>query len=120
MPTTALAKDPEATLWRDHNEKAPAWALTLRAEVFAGRAPPAVLVSESAWAGDLAASLGALAGGRMEEAESRRAHCLFAEDPGCRFRGPTDVALLGILYGLSFAVKKVREVTVSVRQTAKA
>lgn len=43
-----------------------------RAQVFAGEAQPALLVGSSAWAGDLAAALGALAQGRLEEAEARR------------------------------------------------
>jgi type VI secretion system protein ImpE len=43
-----------------------------RQEVFAGKAPAALLVGDSAWAGDLAAALGAQADGRVEEAETRR------------------------------------------------
>ena len=43
-----------------------------RAEAFAGRAQPALLVGSSAWAGDLAAAIGALAQGRTQEAMDRR------------------------------------------------
>lgn len=43
-----------------------------RAQVFAGQAQPALLTSSSPWAGDLAAALGALAQGRVDEAEARR------------------------------------------------
>lgn len=43
-----------------------------RAEVFAGRAQPALLVGTSPWAGDLAAALGAFAQGRNEDGEARR------------------------------------------------
>jgi len=44
----------------------------VRGKVFAGEEPPALLVSSSAWAGDLAKSLGALAAGRAAEAEECR------------------------------------------------
>ncbi|HWE99975.1 MAG TPA: type VI secretion system accessory protein TagJ [Caulobacteraceae bacterium] len=43
-----------------------------RAEVFAGRAPPALLVKSSPWAGDLAAALGADARGHSAEAAAKR------------------------------------------------
>ena len=43
-----------------------------RARVFAGESPPALLVSSSSWAGDLASALGALAQGRLAEAAERR------------------------------------------------
>lgn len=54
-----------------------------RAEVFAGRAPPVLLV-QSDWAGDLAAALGALCQGRAAEAEARRNAALEAapDTPG--------------------------------------
>jgi type VI secretion system protein ImpE len=44
----------------------------LRAQVFAGAAPPALLVSSSGWAGDLTAALSALCQGRIEDAEALR------------------------------------------------
>jgi type VI secretion system protein ImpE len=44
----------------------------VREQVFAGQAQPALLVSSSEWAGDLAASLGAFAQGRVEDGEARR------------------------------------------------
>jgi type VI secretion system protein ImpE len=44
----------------------------MRERVFAGLAPPAVLVGGSDWAGELAGALGALAQGRPDEALSRR------------------------------------------------
>jgi type VI secretion system protein ImpE len=55
-----------------------------RAEVFAGRAQPALLVGSSPWAGDLAAALGAFAQGRNDEAEARRAQAFDAapDTPG--------------------------------------
>lgn len=61
-----------------------------RAEVFAGQAPPAMLVSSSAWAGDLAVALGALAQGRLEEAEQSRDQAFDAapDTPG-DFNGTT-------------------------------
>ncbi len=43
-----------------------------RAEVFAGKAPPVLLVSSSPWAGDLAAALGAQARGNLDEAAEKR------------------------------------------------
>lgn len=43
-----------------------------RAEAFAGRAPPALLVKSSSWAGDLAAALAADARGQAEDAEAKR------------------------------------------------
>ncbi len=43
-----------------------------RIEVFAGRAQPVLLVGSSAWAGDLAAAIGELAQGRLDEALARR------------------------------------------------
>jgi protein involved in temperature-dependent protein secretion len=44
----------------------------VREQVFAGQAQPAVLVSSSSWAGDIAAALGAFAQGRTQDAEARR------------------------------------------------
>lgn len=44
----------------------------VREQVFAGEAQPAVLVSSSPWAGDVAAALGAFSQGRADEAEARR------------------------------------------------
>jgi type VI secretion system protein ImpE len=44
----------------------------LREQVFSGHAQPAVLVSSSPWAGDIAAALGLFAQGRAGEAETRR------------------------------------------------
>jgi type VI secretion system protein ImpE len=43
-----------------------------RAKVFAGEAQPALLVSSSVWAGDLAGALAALTQGRLAEAEAMR------------------------------------------------
>src|SRR5580698_7379570 len=43
-----------------------------RAQVFAGTAQPALLVSSSAWAGDLAGALAALCQGRQADAEALR------------------------------------------------
>jgi type VI secretion system protein ImpE len=43
-----------------------------RAQVFAGTAQPALLVSSSSWAGDLTAALSALCQGRAEDAEALR------------------------------------------------
>lgn len=43
-----------------------------REAAFAGQAPPALLVNTSAWAGDLAAALGALAQGRAQETQAAR------------------------------------------------
>jgi protein involved in temperature-dependent protein secretion len=43
-----------------------------REAAFAGQGQPALLVGSSPWAGDLAAALGALAQGRLDEAEERR------------------------------------------------
>jgi type VI secretion system protein ImpE len=44
----------------------------VREQVFAGAAQPALLVGGAEWAGDLAAALGALAQGRLDDAEARR------------------------------------------------
>jgi protein involved in temperature-dependent protein secretion len=44
----------------------------VREQVFAGAAQPALLVSSSPWAGDLAAALGLFAQGRADEAQARR------------------------------------------------
>ncbi len=44
----------------------------LRAQVFAGTAQPALLVSSSAWAGDLVGALAALTQGRLDDAETLR------------------------------------------------
>ncbi len=43
-----------------------------RAEVFAGSAQPSLLVGSSTWGGDLAASIGLLAKGKVDEALARR------------------------------------------------
>ncbi|HZZ88698.1 MAG TPA: type VI secretion system accessory protein TagJ [Caulobacteraceae bacterium] len=55
-----------------------------RAQVFAGSASPALLVSSSAWAGDLTGSLAALCQGRIEDAEALRDKAFEAapETPG--------------------------------------
>jgi type VI secretion system protein ImpE len=47
-------------------------AETTRADAFAGKAQPALLVSGSTWAGDLAAALGAFAQGRIDEGVEQR------------------------------------------------
>ena len=44
----------------------------LREQVFKGEAQPALLVSSSPWAGDIAAALGAFSQHRVEEGEARR------------------------------------------------
>jgi protein involved in temperature-dependent protein secretion len=56
----------------------------LRAKVFAGEAPPALLVSSSAWAGDLTGALAALCQGRFADAEALRDKAFEAapETPG--------------------------------------
>jgi type VI secretion system protein ImpE len=56
----------------------------LRAQVFAGTAQPALLVSSSAWAGDLVGALAALAQGRVADAEALRDQAFDAapETPG--------------------------------------
>jgi type VI secretion system protein ImpE len=56
----------------------------LRAQVFAGTAQPALLVSSSIWAGDLTAALAALCQGRFQEAEALRDKAFEAapETPG--------------------------------------
>lgn len=87
----------------------------VRREVFAGRAPPALLVGDSPWAGDLAAALGALAAGRTEEAQARRAQAFDAapdtpgEIDGVRFEwiadadvrfGPAFEAIIAGRWGL--------------------
>src|SRR6201996_4399409 len=55
-----------------------------RAQVFAGTAQPALLVSSSAWAGDLTGALAALCQGRLEDAEALRDKAFEAapETPG--------------------------------------
>jgi type VI secretion system protein ImpE len=56
----------------------------VREAAFAGQGQPALLVGSSPWAGDLAAALGALAQGRLDEAEERRAKAFEAapDTPG--------------------------------------
>src|SRR5580692_8401532 len=44
----------------------------VRAQVFAGKTSPVLLVSSSPWAGDLVGALSALAQGRLEDAEALR------------------------------------------------
>jgi type VI secretion system protein ImpE len=44
----------------------------VRAEVFAGKAPPALLVTSSPWAAELAVALGAVCEGHMDEAIAHR------------------------------------------------
>ena len=68
----ALASlSPEAQMLAAHYNMA-IDAELVRRDVFAGRAQPALLVSETTWAGDLAAALGATAAGRFEDADARR------------------------------------------------
>src|ERR1700753_2581462 len=50
----------------------------VRADVFAGKAQPAMLVSSSPWAGDLASSLAALGQGRIADDEQLRDTALVA------------------------------------------
>lgn len=53
-----------------------------RAEVFAGTAPPALLVSSSSWAGELAGALGLIAKGKVEEGVEKR-DAAFDAAPDC-------------------------------------